>query len=128
MVDVAIAGGGMVGIATARALKDLGMSIAVVEARRIGRQVTGKSTAKVTSQHRLIYRTLKSKFGDDRARLYAEAQETAIRKMGSLTRQHNIDCDWEPKAAYVYTCDDGYVGQIEKRSRSRDHLVFLPLW
>ena len=114
VADVAIVGGGIVGIATARALKDLGMSVAVVEARRIGHQVTGKSTAKVTSQHRLIYRTLKSKFGDDRARLYAEAQETAIRKMGSLARQHNIDCDWEPKAAYVYTCDDGYVGQIEE--------------
>jgi len=52
-VDVAVIGGGIVGVTTARALKDLGITVAVVEARRVGRQVTGKSTAKVTSQHRL---------------------------------------------------------------------------
>jgi glycine/D-amino acid oxidase-like deaminating enzyme/nitrite reductase/ring-hydroxylating ferredoxin subunit len=113
-VDVTVIGGGIVGITTARALRDLGMTVAVVEARRVGRQVTGKSTAKVTSQHRLIYRKLKRKFGEQRARLYAEAQETAIRKMDSLVRQYGIGCDWQPKAAYVYTCDDGYLGQIEE--------------
>ena len=40
-VDVAIIGGGIVGITTARLLKDRGLSVAVVEARRVGRQVTG---------------------------------------------------------------------------------------
>jgi glycine/D-amino acid oxidase-like deaminating enzyme/nitrite reductase/ring-hydroxylating ferredoxin subunit len=113
-VDVTVIGGGIVGITTARALKDLGMTVAVVEARRVGRQVTGKSTAKVTSQHRLIYRKLKRKFGEQRARLYAEAQETAIRKIGSLVSQYGIGCDWEQKAAYVYTCDDDCLGEIEE--------------
>ena len=54
-VDVAVIGGGIVGITTARALKDLGYTVAVIEALRVGRQVTGQSTAKVTSQHKLIY-------------------------------------------------------------------------
>jgi glycine/D-amino acid oxidase-like deaminating enzyme/nitrite reductase/ring-hydroxylating ferredoxin subunit len=112
--DLAIIGGGIVGITTARAAKDLGLTVAVVEARRVGRQVTGKSTAKVTSQHRLIYRTLKRKFGEDRARLYAEAQEAGLRKIQSLTEQHAIDCDLEPRAAYVYTCGEAYLGQIEE--------------
>jgi glycine/D-amino acid oxidase-like deaminating enzyme len=76
--------------------------------------VTGKSTAKVTSQHRLIYRTLKAKFGEPRARLYAETQEAGVRKIKSLVTQYAIDSELEPKAAYVYTCDESYLGRIEE--------------
>ena len=36
-VDIAIIGGGIVGITTARLLKDQGLKVAVVEARRVDR-------------------------------------------------------------------------------------------
>jgi glycine/D-amino acid oxidase-like deaminating enzyme/nitrite reductase/ring-hydroxylating ferredoxin subunit len=113
-VDVAIIGGGIVGITAARLLKDRGVSVAVVEGRRVGRQVTGKSTAKLSSQHGLRYQTLERKFGEDKARLYAEAQETGIRRIAELAREHGIDADIEPMPAYVYTRDESYVEQIEK--------------
>jgi len=113
-VDIAIVGGGIVGLTTARLLKDKGLRVAVVEARRVGRQVTGKSTAKVTSQHSVIYQTLEQKFGEQRARLYAEAQETALRKIEQLASEYAIDCDLEPQAAYAYTLDEQQVTKIEK--------------
>ncbi len=113
-VDVAIVGGGIVGITTARLLKDLGQTAAVVEARRVGRQVTGKSTAKMTSQHSIIYQTLEKKFGEEKARLYAEAQEAGIRSIRDLAARHGIDADIEAKAAYTWTRDETYVSQIEK--------------
>jgi glycine/D-amino acid oxidase-like deaminating enzyme/nitrite reductase/ring-hydroxylating ferredoxin subunit len=115
-VDIAIIGGGIVGVTTARLLKDLGVPVAVIEARKVGRQVTGKSTAKVTSQHSVIYQTLEQKFGEERARLYAEAQEAGIEKIRSLTSQHAIDCDLESVPAYVYTRDKEKVGTIEKEA------------
>ena len=113
-VDVAIIGGGIVGITAARLLKDMGVTVAVIEARRVGRQVTGKSTAKMSSQHGIRYQTLEQKFGEDRARLYAEAQETGIRRISELAAQWNIEADIEPMPAYVYTNDESYVSQIEK--------------
>jgi glycine/D-amino acid oxidase-like deaminating enzyme/nitrite reductase/ring-hydroxylating ferredoxin subunit len=113
-VDVAIIGGGIVGITTARLLKDRGLRVAVIEARRVGQQVTGKSTAKMSSQHGLKYHTLEQKFGEEKARLYAEAQETGIRRIGELARQYGIDADIETMPAYVYTLDESYVSQIEK--------------
>lgn len=113
-VDIAIIGGGIVGITAARLLKDLGMTVAVVEARRVGRQVTGKSTAKMTSQHNIIYQTLEKKFGEDRARLYAEAQETGVRTIQQLASQYGVDADIEGKAAFTYTREEKYVSQIEK--------------
>src|SRR3546814_20771641 len=92
-----IIGGGIVGITTARLLKDAGFTVTVIEAREVGRQVTGKSTAKITSQHSILYQTLERTFGEDRARLYAEAQETAIVRIRSLASQYNKQCDIESK-------------------------------
>jgi glycine/D-amino acid oxidase-like deaminating enzyme/nitrite reductase/ring-hydroxylating ferredoxin subunit len=115
-VEIAIIGGGIVGVTTARLLKDLGVTVAVIEARKVGRQVTGKSTAKVTSQHSVIYQTLEQKFGEDRARLYAEAQQAGIEKIRSLTSQHSIDCDLDSVPAYVYTRDQEKVSTIEKEA------------
>ncbi|HEX9946767.1 MAG TPA: FAD-dependent oxidoreductase [Allosphingosinicella sp.] len=114
-VDVAIIGGGIVGITTARLLKDRGVTVAVIEARRVGRQVTGKSTAKMSSQHGAShYQTLERKFGEDRARLYAEAQETGIRRISELAARHRIEADIEPMPSFIYTRDESYVSQIEK--------------
>lgn len=113
-VDIAIVGGGIVGITTARMLKDMGQSVAVIEARQVGRQVTGKSTAKISSQHKLIYQALEGEFGEAGARLYGEAQEAGVEKIKSLAARYNIDCDIEPKAAFTFTREQQYVSQIEK--------------
>jgi glycine/D-amino acid oxidase-like deaminating enzyme/nitrite reductase/ring-hydroxylating ferredoxin subunit len=113
-VDVAIIGGGIVGVTSARLLKDRGLKVALVEARRVGRQVTGKSTAKMSSQHGILYQVLERKFGEDKARLYAEAQEAGIREIERLAAQYGIEADIEPKPAFVYTTDESYVSQIEK--------------
>ncbi|WFU50841.1 FAD-dependent oxidoreductase [Sinorhizobium terangae] len=111
--DVVIIGGGIVGCTTARLLKDKGLRVVLLEARRAGRQVTGKSTAKMTSQHGLIYQTLEQKFDTDHARLYGEAQQSAIEKIRSLAREHSIDCDIEEKSAFVYTREEKSVDRIE---------------
>jgi glycine/D-amino acid oxidase-like deaminating enzyme/nitrite reductase/ring-hydroxylating ferredoxin subunit len=113
-VDIAIVGGGIVGVTTARLLKDRGLTVAIIEGRRVGRQVTGKSTAKMSSQHGILYQTLEKKFGEDKARLYAEAQEAGIRRIAALAAEHRIEADIEPMPAYVYTNDESYVSQIEK--------------
>ena len=57
-VDVAIAGAGIVGLTAALKLAQAGLSVAVLEARQVGRQVTGRSTAKISAQHGLIYHYL----------------------------------------------------------------------
>jgi glycine/D-amino acid oxidase-like deaminating enzyme/nitrite reductase/ring-hydroxylating ferredoxin subunit len=113
-VDVAIIGGGIVGITTARLLKDMGQRVAVIEARRVGQQVTGKSTAKMSSQHGILYQTLEQKFGEDRARLYADAQEWGIRQIAELAGQYGIEADIEPMPAFTYTEDESYVSKLEK--------------
>ncbi|HET9458359.1 MAG TPA: FAD-dependent oxidoreductase [Sphingomicrobium sp.] len=113
-VDVAIIGGGIVGVSTARALKDRGLSVALIEARRVGRGVSGRATAKVTSQHGLRYTTIRDKFGEEEARLYAEAQEAGLRAIGEMVERFGLDADFERKPAFVYTREEKSVDALEK--------------
>ena len=62
-VDIAVVGGGIAGITTAFLLKEAGFTVALVEARKLLHGTTGHTTAKVTSQHRLIYNYLINSFG-----------------------------------------------------------------
>jgi glycine/D-amino acid oxidase-like deaminating enzyme/nitrite reductase/ring-hydroxylating ferredoxin subunit len=112
-VDVAVLGGGITGIATAYFLKQAGASVAVIEAGRIVKSVTGNTTAKITSLHSLIYDHLISQFGEEQARLYANAQESGKEKIASLVNELNIDCDFRRTSAYTYTLLDEEVRQIE---------------
>lgn len=121
-VDVAVVGGGIVGVTTARLLKDRGMSVALLEARRLGRQATGRSTAKVTSQHGLLYHVLEQKFDERRARLYAEAQESGLALIRQLAAEYELDCDLEERAAYVYTREEGCLERIEKEAEVTQRL------
>ena len=112
--DVAIVGGGIVGVTAARILKDRGLKVALVEARRVGEEVTGKSTAKITSQHNIALSVIARKFGEDGARLYAEANETGVGTIRELAARHRIACNLEEKPAFTYTRDEDEVDAIEK--------------
>ena len=76
----------------------------LLEARRIGRQVTGRSTAKITTQHSLIYRHLIETFDLETAQLYADANRLGVDQIRQWVEQLGIDCAFEAKDAYVY-CD-----------------------
>lgn len=101
-VEVAIVGAGIVGLTAAEALARAGMSVVVLEALRIGEQATGRSTAKVTSQHGAIYGRLERDFGENSARLYGQANERAIGHIADLVDRARIDCAFERKSAYLY--------------------------
>lgn len=117
-VDVAIVGGGMVGITTAVLLKKRGLKVAVVEAERILQGTTGHTTAKITSQHSLIYARIKKEMGDELAHQYADANESAIHMIDSLIKENNIDCDFSWRPAFMYTNDQKYITDIEDEARA----------
>jgi glycine/D-amino acid oxidase-like deaminating enzyme len=76
----------------------------------------------VTSQHGLIYQTLERKFGEERARLYAEAQEAGVGEIRRVAATHGIDADIEERPAFIYTRDESYVSQIEKEAEVAQRL------
>ncbi len=101
--DVLIVGGGIAGILCAYKLKNEGIDCALVEADRICSGITKNTTAKITLGHGLIYDKMIKRFGEEKARLYVEAQTNAIKKYAEICK--NIDCDYEIKDSVVYSLD-----------------------
>lgn len=108
--EVLIIGGGIAGILCAYMLMQAEVPCILVEADRICSGITKNTTAKITSQHGLIYHTLLGRFGAEKTRMYLEANEAALEKYRSLCS--GIDCGFEEKDSYVYAVRD--IKKIEK--------------
>lgn len=108
--DVLVIGGGMAGILCAYMLKEAGIDYVLVEAERIFSGVSKNTTAKITSQHGLIYDKLIRKFGAKKAGLYLQANEEALQRYRRLCR--DIDCHFEEKENFVYSI--GSKSKIDK--------------
>ncbi|HAT4340360.1 TPA: FAD-dependent oxidoreductase [Clostridium perfringens] len=104
--DVLVIGAGIAGILTAYMLKQNGREVVLIDAAEIASGNTKNTTAKITSQHDLIYSKLITEFGEEKARQYAKANELAIKKYKEIIEDRRIDCDFEEKSAYVYSLNE----------------------
>lgn len=111
-VEIAVIGGGISGILIAYELKQRGHEVIILEANRIAGGVTKNTTAKITSQHRLIYHKLLTNLGRELASQYAIANEKAILEYEQIIKKENIDCHFRKTSAYVYSLTDARI--IEK--------------
>ncbi len=112
--EVLVVGGGICGVLTAYFLDWAGVDCVLVEADRIGGGVTGNSTAKVTVQHGLIYHKLMKNKGGETARLYLEANQSALERYGQMSQ--SFDFDFERKTNYVYTMTEKKMLEEEVRA------------
>lgn len=113
-VDVAVLGGGIVGLTAAYLLKKGGLRVAVLEADRVGHGVTGYSTAKVTALHGTRYQQILREHGQEKAVLYAEANSAALETLAAIVAEEGIDCHLERVPAYTYAEDEAQRGQVQE--------------
>ncbi len=112
--DICIIGAGILGLTTAYYLSKENMNVIVLDKYDIGMKASGNTTAKITSQHGLIYNYLYNSFSKDFAQKYLDANEQAIMNIKNIIENENIECDFEIKSNYVYTTDISEVPKIEK--------------
>jgi hypothetical protein len=122
--EFAVVGGGIVGLTTACLLARAGRAVTVLEALCVGQQVTGRSTAKITTQHALVYSDLAAASGLERARLYGEANNAGAELIASLVRDLSIRCDYERKDAYAYTLQPERKAALEDEARVAREIGF----
>lgn len=101
--DVIVVGAGMAGLLIAYFLKEQGKKVLVLEAKEVASGQTGRTTAKITSQHDVKYSRLIRTIGEKRARIYAAANEAAILEYEKLIQTKKIKCEFERVPAYLYT-------------------------
>ncbi|EPY2283359.1 FAD-dependent oxidoreductase [Clostridium sporogenes] len=117
-VDITVIGAGIVGITTSLLLKKEGFKVALIDADKICQGTSGHTTAKITSQHHLIYDKLITEMGIEKAQKYADANEFAINFIENIVNEYSIDCDFHRLPAYIYTEDENFVSSIKKEAEA----------
>lgn len=120
--DVAIIGGGMTGILCAYTLWKKGVNSVILDAGRIVAGTTAHTTAKITSQHGLIYNKIKSKMGLELAKQYAEANESAITEITKIVDENKIECDLSEQSAFIYAQSDENIQKIQDELKTAEKI------
>lgn len=102
--DVLIIGGGMTGLLCAHYLRSHGIKCIIAEANTIMNGTSGRTTAKITAQHGLIYAKLTQTYGAETAAKYYRANMAALNAYRKLSEE--IPCEFEEQDAYLYSEDD----------------------
>lgn len=101
--DVLIVGGGITGVTTALQLQKAGKKCIIAEASNLGFGTTGGTTAHLNTFFDTPYPQMESDFGQDGAKLVAEAGQTAIDAIKDFIKAYQIDCDFEQKDGYLFS-------------------------
>ncbi|MCO0596070.1 FAD-dependent oxidoreductase [Peribacillus butanolivorans] len=120
--DVLIVGGGITGITSAYLLAKQGVKVTLIEASEILNGTTGHTTAKITAQHGLIYDQLITDHGEEKARLYYEANTEGMELIKGLIEEHSIECNLNVQDAYVYANTDEYKSKIQEELKAYQKL------
>ena len=116
--DVVVVGAGIVGITTALLLTEAGARVVLLEGNLVARGVSGHTTAKVSSQHGLVYDQLRSDFGSDGARIYGQANEDALAWIAARVEQDGIDCDFRRQPSYAYVTSSTERSTVENEAEA----------
>ena len=107
--DVLVVGGGICGILCAYQLQLSGKRVILLEADKICKKKTLKTTATITAIEDVMYYDLINQFGTEKAKLYLEANLFALNEYRNLS--HELDFDFEECPSYKYSTVDN--GEIE---------------
>lgn len=118
--EVLIIGGGLCGILCAYFLEKAGVDYVLVEGSRIASGITRNTTAKITSQHGVIYSKILRTAGHEMAQMYLNANQTALAEYKKLCA--DIKCDFEEICAYTYSISDRK--KIEDEVKAVNNLGF----
>ncbi len=120
--DILIIGAGLSGLNTAYLLMNKGYKIGVIDASNIGYGATGYTTAKITTQHNLIYDYLIRNFGLDTAKNYYNANLDGISLYKKIIDDNSIDCDFDKDDAILYTTDQNNIYDLESEFEAYNKL------
>lgn len=92
--DVCIVGGGIAGISIAYELVNRGTNVTLLEARHALSGESGRTSGQLSNALDDGYVDIAKKHGKDHARIAAESHTWALNRVGEISKQLNIDCEY----------------------------------
>lgn len=120
--EICIIGAGIFGVSTAYYLTKKGYNVILIERETIASKVTGHTTAKITSQHGLIYHYLLKQYGKEFARKYYEANQSSILEIEKIINENQINCDFQKQTSNIYTTNQSEIDKIQEELKSLEIL------
>lgn len=105
-VDTLVIGGGLTGLLCGFFLYEQNADYAIIEQHNIAGHTTANTTAKITTQHGLIYSDLIRYQGKDTAQAYFNANNDALDKFRQIVTDYDIDCDLVTMPSLIYDLHD----------------------
>lgn len=116
--DIAIIGGGIVGITLAYLLRESKQQVVLFEADHIASGMSLRTTAKLTPCHQLIYDRLVHTKSPGKAKQYADINQKAVEFVKETVNKEKIDCDLKQSSSYVYTNEEKNIRKINDELES----------
>lgn len=101
--NVCVVGAGIAGMTTAYLLMREGKSVVVIEDGRVGRSMTGRTTAHLVNALDERFSEIERLHGERGARLAAESHSAAISRIEEIVQTEAIDCDFGRLDGYLFT-------------------------
>ncbi|MXV53174.1 FAD-dependent oxidoreductase [Pedobacter sp. HMF7647] len=114
--DVLVVGGGITGITTALLLQQQNKKVVVAEAHLVGFGTTGGTSAHLNTFFDATYPEIESDFGENAAKLIADAGKEVMNWINGFVNKYQINCDLETKNAYLFS-------ENEKESKQLDEIL-----
>ena len=115
-VQNVVIGAGMAGVLIGYLLQEKGQEVIILEAKEIASGQTKNTTAKITSQHGLIYNDLIKNVGLERAKGYAQANEAAIQLYKEIITKEGIACHFEELPSFLYSQKEEGMQKLKKEA------------
>ena len=98
--DVCIIGSGISGISIAYELVTRGINVVLIEAREILSGETGRTSGHLANDLDDGYTEIAKKHGDDGAKAAAESHTWALNRVGEISQQLGIECEYRKLPGY----------------------------
>ncbi len=105
--DVVVIGAGMTGLATAIALRDAGLSVAVVESRAVGAAATGRNVGFILEGVAESYTRTISLWGREKAKSARRFTVENHHQLAALIERFGIKCEYERRGSIHLAATEG---------------------
>lgn len=120
--EVLVVGGGITGIMTAYELTKLDLQVILIDASTLCSGTTGRTTAKITAQHGLLYDSLIKSSGIDQAEQYYTSAIEGRKHIEKVMNELQMNIKMAAKDSVMYTTESENIQKIEDEFQAYEKL------